>query len=171
MIVANASDRARLLQHDEDVRGLASLPIINDWAAWWRVWGPKLVAAEGRQGWILFLLDAQEKLVEAMVTMSRVIRNKPSWGGGWSEKEWSNIEETTAGARAWFERNCPDPKTLPEYAQFLVSGQHGLFCVLSRMGRELRALQTQGYSTVVLEAGDGSLACTSGGDKFLQEVA
>lgn len=143
----------------EDRRGLSSLPVAADAATWWREWGPKIVAVHGKQGWILFLLDAQEKLVEVHMLVSRLLRNKPEWDSrGWSQAEWEDVELQTAAAAAWFAQNAPTPmKDAPEWAQFLFSAQHGNFAVLRRLGRELRAIQEQGYlvATVERKPGEG----------------
>lgn len=126
----------------------------------------------GRVGWVMFLLDAKDRLLETQMLVSRIIKSKPEWDTrGWSEAEWLNVEETTAEAKAWYVRNLPNPERMPEWARFLVAAQFGAFCALERMGRELRACQTQGYSTVVVERSADGLAVTGGGDAFLQEVS
>lgn len=154
MIVANSGDRKRLLQM-KDERGLESLPIIADWQAWWREWGPKIADEEGRQPWILFMLDAHERQLETMMVVSRLLRNKPEWNTvGWSESEAGNIEEFTEAAYQWFVRNMPNAESVPEYAQFILSAQHGAFATIRRLGRELRHVQEEGYSTVVLDRND-----------------
>jgi hypothetical protein len=171
LIVSNESDRARLLKRGEG-KGLSSLSLMHDWQEWWRAWGPKITAQVGRQGWVLFILDAEEKTRELCMLLSRLIRNKPEWDTrGWSEAEWKNVEETTLEAKCWYERNCPRPESVPEWAQFIVSGMYGNFCTLARLGRELRALQEQGYSCVALEATDRGTNVLSGGDRVLQELA
>jgi hypothetical protein len=157
MIVANRADRRRLLEM-KDERGLASLPIVEDWQSWWQEWGPRIVQEEGHQPWIIFLLDANEKLLELLMLTSRLIRNKPEWNTSrWTEKEWLNVAEQGAEARAWFAANHPNPDDMPEYAQFLLSGQHGLFCSLERVTRELRALQEHGFGIAVLDRSDVDL--------------
>lgn len=147
----------------KDERGLGSLPIIADWQEWWKAWGPQIAKEHGKQGWILFLLDAHEKVQEVSMTLSRILRNKPDWDStGWSEKEYLNIENQTGEALAWYERNAPSPmRDAPEWAQFLFSAQHGNLAVLARMGREQRALQEQGYLVATL---DRSQNLALGGD-------
>jgi hypothetical protein len=43
----------------------------------------------------------------------------------------------------------------PEWAQFLFTAQGGNFAVLRRLGRELRALQEQGYLVATIERRPG----------------
>jgi hypothetical protein len=170
-LVANAADRTRLLQFGQSV-GYSSLSLAHDWQEWWREWGPKIAKDVGLQGWVLFILDADEKIRELHMLLSRVIRSKPAWETrGWSAAEWENVETITAAARAWFEKNCPNPDHVPEWAQFILSGQYGNFQALQRLGRELRALQEQGYNTIAVEARDDGTVVHSGGDRVLQELA
>lgn len=148
-----------------DERGLSSLAFAADNDEWWRVWGPKIAARHGRQGWILFLLDANEKVQEVSMLLSRLLRNKPEWDStGWSAAEWENVEDQTAAAAAWFERSAESPmKDAPEWAQYLFSAQHGNLAVLKRLGRELRAIQEQGYLVATLERRPG-VGIELGGD-------
>jgi hypothetical protein len=172
-MIATDSRRPGLVKF-EDNRGNASLPILQDWQEWWKEWGPKIARDVGKQGWVLFILDAQEKLTEVEMLLSRVIRSKPQWDTrGWSEKEWANPEAQATAALRWFEMHAPAvQKNAPEWAQFILAAQYGAFTVLSRLGREVRGLQENGFSTVVLEQSEsGGLAVTQGGDKFLREVA
>jgi hypothetical protein len=151
MIVANAGDRNRLLAL-KDERGVDSLPIVADWQEWWREWGPRIADEEGRQPWILFILDAHERQLETMMVVSRLIRNKPEWNTrGWSEAEWGNVEEFTEAAYQWYVRNMPKLESVPEYAQFILSAQHGSFATIRRLGRELRHVQEEGFHTVILD--------------------
>lgn len=140
-------------QSIEDQRGLSSLHVVTDWDEWWRTWGPTIVDRHGRQGWVLFLLDANAKLLEIEMLVSRLLRNKPEWNTAtWSEAEWQNVETQTAAAAAWFQSNAPEPmRDAPPWCQFLFSAQAGNFAVLKRLGRELRAVQEQGYLCVTLE--------------------
>lgn len=169
MIVQNQTDRDKLLEPG-DVRGEQSLPILRDWQAWWQVWGPRVAAEEGRQPWIMFLLDSSERIIEMQTTLSRVMKSKPEWDTtGWSEDEWSNIEDVCVRGLCWFERNVP--KDVPEFAAFIIAGQRGMFQTLARLGRELRSLQELGYGTVVLEASDRhGVSVLQGGDRYLEEV-
>lgn len=155
----------------EDKSGLASLPVIRNWREWWREWGPKIAAQEGKAGWILFLLDANEKLQEVSMLIARIIRSKPKWSTeGWSEDEWGNVRDVAAKATDWFKANCP-VRDMPEWAQFVAAAQYGNFRVLERLARELRALQEQGYSTVVVEErADGRMNIHGGSDTVLAEV-
>lgn len=141
----------------EDRRGLSSFAVAADWVEWWRSWGPRIAAAHGRQNWILFLLDANEKTQEIAMLVSRVLRNKPEWEStGWSAAEWLNVEEQAAAADEWFQRNAPAPmRDAPEWAQYLFSAQAGNFAVLRRLGRELRAVQERGYLVATLERRPG----------------
>lgn len=155
-----------------DNRGVASLPILQDMQDWWQVWGPRIAKEEGKQGWILFLLDAHEKIEEVSMLVSRLLRNKPEWDSkGWSQNEWLPVDEQSTAAVRWFENHLPRLDDVPEFAQFLLSAQYGNLCVLARLGREMRAAQEQGYTTVVLEADEGRLNVRQGGHKFLTEVA
>lgn len=156
-MIATGSRRSGLTKLGDD-RGSASFPVIADWQEWWQIWGPRIMRDVGKQGWVLFMLDANEKQLEVGMVVSRVIRSKPEWNtAGWSEKEWLNVAEVTAEAAAWFDKNAPRLDSVPEYAQFLIAAQGGVFAALKRMGRELRALQEQGYSTVVIERRDDGL--------------
>lgn len=142
----------------EDKRGLSSLAVAADWQEWWKHWGPQIAAQHGRAGWVLFLLDANEKIQEASMLLSRVMRNKPEWDStGWSEAEWLNVEEQTAEAAGWFKRNAARPMAeAPPWAQFLFSAQYGNLTVLARLGREQRALQEQGYLVATLDRSQGA---------------
>jgi len=154
------------MKHElRDERGLSSLAVAADWQEWWQVWGPKIAAEHGRQGWILLLLDANEKVQEVSMMLSRVLRNKPEYETtGWSEAEWLNVEDQSAEAAAWFERNAASPmKDAPEWAHFLFSSLHGNLTVLKRLGRELRAVQDQGYLVATLERRPG-VGLEFGGD-------
>lgn len=154
MIVQNDADRSRLLEMT-DKRGIDSLPVIEDWQAWWQEWGPRIAAEEGRQPWIIFMLDAHEKTLEGLMLLSRLIRNKPKWNTtGWTQAEWGNVALFGAEARCWFEQNHPRLEDVPEYAQFIISAQYGVFCALERLTREMRAIQDQGYKVVALESGE-----------------
>jgi hypothetical protein len=173
-MIATGSRRPGLTKL-EDNRGNASFPILKDMQEWWKEWGPKIVSEVGRQGWVLFLLDAHEKVTEVEMLLSRVLRNKSKWdSAGFSEAEWSNPEQQATAALRWFERHAPGvQKDAPEWAQFLIAAQYNAFSVLSRLGREVRGAVENGYSPVVLEqsaTGDG-LTVTHGGDRFLREVA
>ena len=149
----------------EDKRGLGSLPVVADWIGWWKVWGPRIAAEHGRAGWILLLLDANEKVQEVSMLLSRVLRNKPEWDStGWSAAEWENVEDQAGEAAAWFERNAASPmRDAPEWAHFLFSSLHGNLCVLERLGRELRAVQEQGYLVATIERQPG-VGLELGGD-------
>lgn len=137
-----------------DKAGLSSLAVVDDWQVWWREWGPKIMAQHGRQGWILFMLEANDKVQEVSMVLARIIRNKPKWNSvGWSQKEWLNCAETAAEAQAWFEKHGESVmRDAPEWAKFILVAQHGNLTVLSRLARELRGIQENGHSTVVLEA-------------------
>lgn len=172
MAVLHDSDRPGLLEDHGDIRGEHSLPVLRDWKDWWGKWGPLVMEQYGRCGWVLFMLDAVEKILETQMTVSRLIRGKPEWDTtGWSEREWLNVADVTADASAWFDRNCPRLSDLPEWAGFVLAGQRGMFRTLARIGRELRSLQEQGYTTVVLESGADGISVLKGGDKVLKEVA
>lgn len=153
MIVSNTAARQRLTKRG-DTRGLSSLPVALDCKTWWSEYGPKIVAEEGKAGWILFIMDAQERLIEETMLMARSIRNREKRGGeGWSQKEWLNIQETSLEAYEWYKRHCPAQNSVPEWADFILTAQYSLFSVLARMGRELRGVQELGYQTVSVESG------------------
>jgi hypothetical protein len=157
-----------------DNRGTASLPILQDWQLWWKEWGPRIQRDVGRQGWVLFVLDANEKLLEMSTLVSRIIRGKPSWDSrGWTENEYGNVESICMAGLRWFERHAEAvQKDAPEWAKFILAAQYGNFSALARLGRELRGLQEAGYSTVVLETNEGGdINVLKGGDKFLEETA
>lgn len=149
----------------EDRRGLSSLDYATDADEWWREWGPKIAAQHGKQGWILFLLDASQKLQETWMLISRLLRNKPDWNtAGWSQAEWLNVEEQTALADAWFREHVDAPmKEAPEWAQYLFVANAGHFAVAKRAGREMRAIQEQGYLVATLERRPGE-GLVLGGD-------
>jgi hypothetical protein len=128
-----------------DNRGLASYPIVLDQDAWWKEWGPKIEMQEGRQGWILFVLDAQAKILEVSMKISQNVRNR------WAEAGGVDVEQASEAALRWFEENYPKAESLPEWARFIVSAQYGNFCVLARLGRELKGVQDHGFNTLVLE--------------------
>jgi len=141
-----------------DERGLSSLAVIADWREWWREWGPTIAVRHGRQNWILLLLDANERIQEVTMLISRLLRNKPDWDStGWSQAEWLNVEDQTAEAATWFKRSAEagPMRDAPEWAQFLFESQYGNLCVLRRLGRELRAAQEQGYLVATLERRPG----------------
>lgn len=173
-MIVETSKRAELTRL-ADNRGSASLPVLQDMQVWWKEWGPRIAKDVGRQGWVLFLLDAHEKAVEGGMLVSRIMRGKPKWDSrGWSENEWGNVAALTTANLRWFENHAPAvQRDAPEWAQFLITAQYNTLSALARLGRELRGMQEAGYSTVVLEhnEGGGGLTVTQGGDKFLEEVA
>ena len=74
----------------------------------------------------------------------------------WSEKEWLNCETVALEAKAWFNRNVPNLKTVPEFAAFILSAQHANLSILCRLARDLRGMQEeQGVSSHVIERNDG----------------
>ena len=169
-MIASSDTRQTLLRGGDD-RGAHSLPILRDWQTWWREWGPRVAQDVGRHGWILFLLDSSERILEMQMTLSRVIRGKPEWDtSGWSEREWGSVAEMTAEGMAWFEKNSPRVDDVPEWAAFILTAQRGLFQTAWRLGRELQTLREQGYTTVVLEERQDGIHCVKGGDRFLTEV-
>lgn len=164
MIVPD-SQRARLVARGDD-GSTAVLPLVEDWQTWWREWGPRIRAEEGQQGWIIFLLDAHEKLTEVNAIMARIMRGKHNEVGiaVWSEKEWMNVHETAEEAKAWFERHVPTLTGVPEFAQFLLTAQYANLSVLTRLARDLRGLQEEhGIGTMVVERSelDGTLQVTA----------
>lgn len=171
-MIATGSRRPGLTKL-EDNRGVASFPFAADCQEWWAIWGPRIVKEVGRVGWVLFILDAHEKLVEGHMLISRLLRSKSKWESkGWTPDEWGNVADITMQSLRWYENHASTIiKQVPEWAAFLIAGQYSNFCLLARLGREMRAAQEQGYSTVVLETKDGGIECTQGGDKFLEEVA
>lgn len=150
----------------EDRRGLSSLDYATDADLWWRTWGPIIASRHGKQGWILFLLDANQKLQETAMLLSRLLRNKPEWNtAGWTEAEWENVETTTGAADAWFRKNADAPmRDAPEWAQYLFVAQAGNFAVCKRLGRELRAVQDQGYLVATIEKDPTRQGVVLGGD-------
>lgn len=114
---------------------------------------------------MLLLLDANEKIQETAMLISRLLRNKPTWNSEcWSQAEWLNVEEQTALADAWFQENAAAPmRDGPGWARFLFSAQAGNLAVLRRLGRELRAVQEQGYYVATLERRPGE-GVVLGGD-------
>lgn len=171
MIVANDADRRRLLEYG-DTETIGSLPVIEFWRTWWSAWGPLIAADVGREGWVLFLFDANEKAIELEGIMARILRDKPTWGTAmWSQKEWMNIKDTAGEALAWFDRNAPRKDRVPEWAAFLLCGLRAHFTVLARLGSEIRAAQDQGYSAFVVESQTDRLGMDviKGGDKILGE--
>jgi hypothetical protein len=161
-VVATESKRAGLTGL-EDNRGHSSLAVLQEWQLWWKEWGPRIARDVGYQGWVLFLLDSNEKITEVEMLASEVLRNQGC----------ENIEIATLKALRWFENHAESvKKDAPEWAAFLLAAQYGNLCALARLGRELRAKQEQGYTTVVLEHTEaGGLNVRAGGDRFLAEVA
>jgi len=98
--------------------------------------------------------------------ISRLLRNKPSWNStGWSQAEWLNVEEQTAVADAWFQASAESPmRDAPDWARFIFSAQAGTFAVLKRLGRELRAVQEQGYLVATIEKDPTRQGVVLGGD-------
>lgn len=157
----------------EDGGGLSSLETVTDWQDWWRKYAPEIAKDVGHQGWVLLLLDAKDRLQELEMLISRIIKSKPDWNTtGWSEAEWSNVAETAERAKAWYKRSVePVLRDMPEWAKFLAVAQWGTFQWMANAGRELRACQEQGYSTVVVERSADGLSVRGGGDAFLREVS
>lgn len=159
MIVPN-SRRDRLCAMDDE-GGTHALPLIEDWQDWWRLWGPRIAKEEGKQGWIIFILDAHEKITELNANVQRIMMGKTDKVGNsvWNAREWENCETIALEAKAWFERNVPNLKDVPEFAQFMLSAQHANLCILSRLSRDLRGMQEEhGIGSHMLERneGDGS---------------
>lgn len=160
MIVPD-SQRARLLMRKDD-GSTAVLPFVEDWDVWWHLWGPRIRKEEGQQPWILFLLDAHEKLTEVNAIMARLMLGKPSQVGisVWSQKEWMNVQETAEEAKAWFERIVPTLDAVPEFAEFLLTAMYANFGIMARLARDLRGLQEEhGIGSYIVEKNevDGSV--------------
>lgn len=140
-----------------DEGGTEALPIIEDWDSFWRVWGPRIAKEEGKHGWILFLLDAHEKITELNAVTARIMMGKSNTIGTqvWSAREWENCETVATEAKAWFERNVPRLSDLPEFVQFLLSAQYSNLSILVRLARDLRGMQEQhGVSSHIVERND-----------------
>lgn len=121
-----------------DNRGPASRPLLVDLQEWWQAWGPKIANREGKQGWILLLLDTLERVLKMQMTMSRLLRKKPQWdSSGWSEDEWRSVKEVAAEGAAWFEKNMPRLEDVPEWAGFLFVAIHSIFAAHKRLAAEL----------------------------------
>jgi hypothetical protein len=160
-VIATESKRAGLTRL-EDNRGDSSLAVLQDMETWWREWGPRIARDVGQQGWVLFLLDTNEKIVEVSMLVSQVLRHQAL----------ANVEDVTLEALRWFERHAPAvQRDAPEWAQFIISAQYNNLTAMSRIGRELRAAQEQGYHTVVLENTADGVHCHAGGDRLLKELA
>lgn len=162
-MIAGSSQVASVTKTQTGDRGGAAMPLAAEWREWWREWGPKIAKEVGRQGWVLFILDANEKLLEVQTIMARIIRKGSEWDStGFQEDEWLNVADVAGKALGWFEANAPSPRDVPEWARFLLAAQHGNFAVCKRLASELRTLQEQGYSVVTLEHKDGGIQV--GGD-------
>jgi hypothetical protein len=134
-----------------DTRGLSSRTFLQDMQEWWQAWGPRIMQAEGKQGWILLLLDAVERASSMLMTMSRILRKKPEWDtSGWAEAEWLPIVQTVEEGSAWFEKNAPRLKDVPEWAQFLFLALHGLFRSQCRVAREVQEIQRKSHLLINL---------------------
>jgi hypothetical protein len=134
-----------------DNRGPSSRPLLVDLQEWWAVWGPKVAAHEGKQGWILLLLDALDKVVKMQMTMSRLLRKKPAWdSSGWSEDEWRPVSEVAAEGAAWFHENRPRLEDVPEWAQFLFVAIHSIFAAHQRLAAELEEVMHESHLLVNL---------------------
>jgi len=134
-----------------DISSPASFPFLVDMQEWWSEWGPKILNEYGKTGWILLILDSYEKLEGLLMTMARLLRKKPEWNtDGWSAQEWENIEDRATEAYAWFCRNIPDQRDIPEFAKFLLVAEDGLFCAFKKMAAEVREIQEEGHLLVNL---------------------
>jgi hypothetical protein len=152
---------------------MSSLVTVEGWSHWWQAWAPRIAEQSGREGWILFLLDAVEEITTLEGTMSRILRDKPEWNTAlWAEQEWLDIEHTAGSALNWYDRNCPRLDRVPEWAAFVLCAMRGHITVLARLGKELRAAQEQGYGSFVVEsnAEKMSMNVIKGGDHLLGEV-
>jgi hypothetical protein len=130
----------------EDERGMSSYAVIKDWSVWWGKWGPEIQSRYGKVGWLLLLLDANEKLEGILMNWARILREKPEWDtSGWSEDEWSNPVWVSAKAKAWFQTSCPNMEDVPEFARFMFVAMNGLFGVLERLSREIHEIQSEGH--------------------------
>lgn len=155
-MIVPSSRRDRLVQMDDD-GGTHALPLIEDWQTWWREWGPRIKTEEGAQPWIIFILDAHEKITELNAITQRIMMGKTDKVGNsvWSAKEWENCETVALEAKGWFDRNVPNLKNVPEFAAFMLSAQHANLCILARLARDLRGMQEQhGVSSHMLERND-----------------
>lgn len=164
MIVPN-SRLDRLVKMDDD-GGTHALPLIEDWASWWSVWGPRIKVEEGAQPWIIFILDAHEKITELNAITMRIMMGKTDTVGNsvWSEKEWLNCETVALEAKSWFDRNVPNLKNVPDFAAFILTAQHANLAILTRLARDLRGMQEQhGVSSHMIEhnEGDGTFRVTA----------
>lgn len=155
-MIVPSSRRDRLVKMDDE-GGTHALPMIEDWDLFWRMWGPRIKQEEGAQPWIIFLLDAHEKITELNAIIQRIIMGKPNTVGNsvWSEKEWESCEEVAVEAKAWFDRNVPALKDMPEFASFILSAQHANLSILCRLARDVRGMQEQhGISSHIIEKND-----------------
>jgi hypothetical protein len=135
----------------EDERGLSSFDHLKDMQEWWGRYGPEIINHFGKQHWVLFMCDAEERLEGLLMNFSRVLREKPDWDtSGWSEDEWSNSMWTAAKAKAWFQLNCPHMNDVPEFARFVFVAMNGLFNSFERLAREVREIQEEGHLLVTL---------------------
>lgn len=129
-----------------DERGSSSFAVVKDMREWWAVYGPQIVNLYGRARWIVFLVHAHDKLEGLGMQLSRVMRNKPSWDtSGWSEDEWSSTLWAACKAKAWFTNNCPDLRDVPEFAQYILVAQYGMFGLMERLAREVNEIQNEGH--------------------------
>lgn len=134
--------------HDrQDNAGLASMPLLKDWQDWWRTWGPSIAAAVGRCGWVLFLLDANEKVTEEQMVIGRMLRTG----------KWERVEDVTIGGKEWFQRNCPRTDDVPDWANFILTALYGQFCTLERLGREVSGAIESGVMPIVIERTDDGI--------------
>lgn len=141
------ASRQKRLHTREDNAGLASMPLLSDWQVWWRTWGPRVAEEVGRCGWVLFLLDANEKVTEAQMVIGKMLRLG----------KWERIEDVTVGGKEWFERNCPRQEDVPEWANFVLTALYGQFCTLERLGREVLGAIESGVMPIVIERTDSGV--------------
>lgn len=152
MAIARAGTEKQLLSYGVgDKRGPSSFGFMEDLQLWWRAYGPEIVARFGRCRWILLVMDAIEKLGGLEMTISRILRQKPQWDTtGWSAQEWTNIEHRAEAAYCWFAKHAPDPRDIPEWAQFVMVALDGAFGAMRKIAAEVREIQEEGHLLVSL---------------------
>lgn len=152
MAIAKKGTEGKLLSYGQgDTRGPSSFEFMIDMSSWWKVYGPEIAKRFGKCGWILLMLDAHEKLEGLVMTISRLIRNKPEWDTrGWSQQEWTNIENRARAAYGWFATNAPAPEDVPEWGQFILTAMDGLFGAMIKVAQEVREIQEEGHLLVNL---------------------
>ncbi len=122
---------------------IAAFPKAREWQWWWELWRDKIQSSEP---WVRFLVDATTVLQQLFVTISRILRQKPSWDTqGWTPEEWRNVIDVVEERLAWFNLNRPRADELPPWAGIMLQALDGAYLTLRRLAREVDQIQRKGH--------------------------